>query len=353
MTAATARYHAALSAARDAALVLTRDQQRLLIEILEEYAKEIERAAAVGLTRRTSAAVLREVAALIDAMTGDLAGATGDAIRLTARQVAEVQALATAELIAASGSTLAVGAAFTGTGARAAQAVLARPELAEAFVTIRTNAKAAANRIIRRGMIRGAPYTAVARELRQHIVMPDSLLEGDAVLLADRRRIGYKAIEALGYEPTPANLALVRSEASQIAYRAARIARTETMVAQAEATIQGAIDSPVVALVHWTLSYRHTEACACEPLAELDLYGHGPGLYDPRNGPIRPHAHCWCPILHVLRSKDQWGKPRGPVPELLVDLDHTAEGLDLSPSARAAFVRAVRTGQRERELVAA
>lgn len=346
MSAATRRYHAALSAARDAAIILTGDQQRLLIEILEEYAREIERLVARGVTARTLDPTLREIAALLDAMTVDMATTTGEAIRLTARQMAEAQALATAELVAAHGVEVAVSAAFAGTGARAAATVLARPELAEAFVTIRRDAKAAANRIIRRGLVRGAPSTAIARELRQYIVMPGSLLEGDASLLADRRRIGYAAVEALGYERTPENLALVRSEASQIAHRAARIARTETMVAQHEALVQGAIDSPVVAYLHWRLSYRHSEPCACEPLAEMDLYGHGPGLYDPRNTPIRPHPHCWCILFQVLRPQAEWGKERGPVPRLLVDLERTAEGLDLAPSVQRSFIDAVEAGSR-------
>lgn len=339
------RYHAAIRAARDTGLQLSAEQQARLVALLEEYAREIERRAAAGLARRTDAAVLREVSAILDAMAVDLATATGEAVRLTARQIAEIQARATLELVTAAGVDVAVAAAFGMTGARAAQAVLARPELAEAFVTIRRVSAQAANRIIARGRLRGAPPTAIAKELRQYIALPGSALEGQGTLLADRRRIGYAAIEQLGYEPTPENLALVRSEASQIAYRAARIARTETANAQSEALIQGAIDSPVVAFVQWALSARHTEPCACEPIAELDLYGHGPGLYDPRCVPIRPHPHCLCLLTHVLRSRDQWGQERGPVPDLAVSLEHEAEATGLPPSAQAAFVRAVETGR--------
>lgn len=346
-TPATRRYHAALSAARDAALTLTGDQARLLLEILDEYGREIERLVAAGFTGWTYDAVLREVSALVDAMSVDMATTTGQAITLTARQMAEVQALATAELIAAHGVDLAVSAAFAGTGARAAAAVLARPELAEAFVTIRLDAKQAANRILTRGLARGAPSTAVARELRQYIAMPQSLIEGDMGILADRRRIGYAAIEALGYERTPENLALVRSEASQIAHRAMRIARTETMTAQHEALVQGAIDSPVVGWLHWELSYRHDPKypCACEAIADLDLYGHGPGMYDPRNTPIRPHPHCFCVVTSILKPESEWGQDRGPVPEPVVPIEVVAEGLELAPSVQASFIRAVEAGR--------
>lgn len=338
------RYHAAIRSARDVALRLSAENQARLIELLEEWAREIERRAAAGLATRTDAVVLREISALLDAMAVDLATATGEAIRLTARQIAEIQALATLELVRSAGIDAAVTAAFGSTGIRAAQAVLARPELAEAFVTIRRAAKQAANRIITRGRLRGAQPTEIAQELRQYIALPGSRLEGQATILADRRRIGYATLRALGYEPTPENLALVRSEASQIAYRAARIARTETMVAQAEALVQGAIDSPVVAYVQWSLSTRHSEPCACEPIAELDLYGHGPGVYDPRNVPVRPHPHCLCVLTHVLRSRSEWGQERGPVPALTVELEREAEATGLSPSAQEAFVRAVETG---------
>lgn len=340
----TRRYHAAIRAARRTGLRLSAEHQAELVQLLEEYAREIERRVAAGLARRTDRVVLREVSDLIDAMVVDLARATGEAVRLTTRQIAEIQATATTELVRAAGVEVGVAAAFGSTGARAAQAILARPELTEAFVTIQDQATAAANRVLVRGRLRGAHAVEIARELRQYIALPESSLAGDVALLADRRRIGYAAVERLGYEPTPENLALVRSEAGQIAYRAARIARTESANAQREALIQGAIDSPVVAFTEWSLSVRHTEPCACEPIAELDLYGHGPGLYDPRNVPVAPHPHCLCILAHVLRDRSEWGTDRGPVPDVVVDLGDVVSDTDLPPSAQRAFVRAVEVG---------
>lgn len=346
MSAASDRYHEVLRAAHQLGLRLSVENQRRLLRLLERWAREIERRAAAGLARRTDAVVIRELRALIDAMTIELAQATGDMVRLTTRQVAELQALATLELLRSAEVDAAIAAAFGGTGARAAQAILARPEIAEAFVTIRREAEKAVSRIIIRGRLRGAQPTAIAKELRQYIALPRSpLIEGELSVLADRRRISYRLIEEFGYKPTPENLALVRSEASVIAHRAARIARTETMNAQSETLIQGAIDSPVVAYVQWSLSRRHTEPCACEPIAELDLYGHGPGLYDPRNVPTRPHPHCLCVLTHVLRPRSEWGKERGPVPELAVDLEATAYATGYYPSIQEAFIRAVEAGR--------
>jgi hypothetical protein len=337
-------YHRSLEGARRVALALTAEQQQILIELLEEYGAEIEARIAAGLTGLKWQQVLREISLLIDELTIELASALRDGVHLTAARLAEIHARATAELLITSGSTLSVGEIFIGAGVRAAQAILARPELAEAFVTIRADAKSAANRIIRRGLVRGAPVQAIARELRQYIAMPDSLLEGDASILADRRRIGYAVIEQLGYERTPQNLALVRSEASQIAYRASRIARTEVMQAEREVFIQGAIDSPVVEAVEIRLSYRHTEPCACEPIVELDLYGLGPGRYDPRQVPPRPHPHCWCPHRSVLLPREKWGVPRGPLPDLKVELEREAEVFGLSPSGQRAFISAIEVG---------
>lgn len=340
------RYHAAIEEARRQGLALTAEQERDLLALLEEYAREIEARMAAGLELRGAEQVLREISLLIDEMSRELAAAVGDGIRLTAARLAEIQAVATAELLASAGSRLSAGAFFTGTGARAAQAILARPELAEAFVTIRSESKQAANRILRRGVLRGAPARAIARELRQFVAAPGSLLEGDFDLLRDRRRIGYAAVQELGYAPTPENLMLVRKEAGRIAYRASTIARTEIMQAEAEVLVQGAIDSPVVALVEIRLSYRHSEPCACEPIVQADLFGFGPGRYDPRQVPPRPHPRCWCPRRHVLRPESEWGAERGPLPDPVRDLESVAEAAEISPSARAAFVRAIETGMR-------
>jgi hypothetical protein len=121
------------------------------------------------------------------------------------------------------------------------------------------------------------------------------------------------------------------------------------MQAEAEAFAQGAADSPVVAYVEVRLSYRHTEACSCEPIAKLDLYGFGPGRYDPRQVPPRPHPRCSCPRSTILRSESEWGAERGPIPDLAVDLEKEAEAYGISPSAQAAFLSAVHSVRAGRE----
>lgn len=50
------------------------------------------------------------------------------------------------------------------------------------------------------------------------------------------------------------------------------------------------------ALVLWDLAPWHKDADDCDANANRDT-GHGPGLYDPRDVPMRPHIGCVC--LHI------------------------------------------------------
>ncbi len=342
------RYFRQLEAARDVALGLTADQEQEFLELLREYAEEIAARVSAGLTSATRVQVLAEVELLLDELTRDMAISTGRHIHLTAERLAEAHARATLALLSSAGSNIAAAPLFSGVAARSAQAILARPELSQAFVTIRRESVAAADQIIKRGVLRGAPSSAISRELRQHIVGTGSLLEGDATLLADRRKISYAAIQELGYEPTPENLAMVRKEAGQIAAKAQRIARTEIMNTEREVATQAAIVSPVVEFVEIRLSYRHTVKCACEPIVQADLYGHGEGRYDPRNVPVRPHPNCWCAHRNILLPVGRWGEARGPVPELRADLADVAKIFELTPSQQSAFEAAINAGQRGR-----
>ncbi|MGH7577929.1 MAG: hypothetical protein ACREM1_22765, partial [Longimicrobiales bacterium] len=221
---------------------------------------------------------------------------------------------------------------FGGIGTSAAQAVLARPELARAFRTVRRESVTAVDGIIQRALLRGATSDKLERELRLHVLGADTL---PARLLLDRRRIGYRAIQALGYEPTRENLRAVRREAGQVANRARLIARTEPMNAEHEAGIQAAIASPVVAAIQWRLSGRHPVRDQCDDLAHGDWFGLGPGIYDPRQVPRRPHPRCLCLRTHVLRSPEEWGAERGPLPALRSDAAARIDAIeDLTPSQK-------------------
>lgn len=85
------------------------------------------------------------------------------------------------------------------------------------------------------------------------------------------------------------------------------------------AAVQAAIASPVVAAVRWSLSSLHPERDVCDLLAEADCYGLDPGVYDPRQAPGKPHQRCLCYLRNILREPSEWGQPRGPVPERILD----------------------------------
>lgn len=325
------RYERAILAARNAALALTQAQTDAFLRLLQDYADDLARlvgAATATSAQRNTLAVANE---MLRQLSRDMAASTRAHVGLTADTVARIHANATAALFSASARN-AVLATFGGIGASAAQAVLARPELARAFRTVRRTSVAAVDRILQRGLLRGASADQLERELRLHMLGAESL---PARLLLDRRRIGYRAIQTLGYEPTRENLLAVRREAGQVANRARLIARTEPMNAELEAGVQAAIASPVVAAIQWSLSGRHPVYDQCDELAHGDWFGLGPGVYDPRAVPRRPHPRCLCLRTHVLRPPSEWGQERGPAPTIRSDAGDVIEGLEgLTPSQK-------------------
>ena len=254
-------YARQIEAARAVGLSMTRTQAQAFLRILEAYAEELSARVAAGIATRTQEQSLAMAREIIRQMVRDLAVATGHGVRVTSDRVADIYAQATGDLLRSDPA----GAAFTGTlfpalNTSAAQAVLSRPELSAAFVTIRRESVIAVDKIIQRAILRGATSTRTAMELRLHVLGADAL---PADLLLDRRRIGYDAIQAMGYEPTRENLLLVRKNAGQVAAKAQLIARTESMNAEWEAHMQAAAASPVVAAIRWKLSHRHKDVDAC------------------------------------------------------------------------------------------
>lgn len=332
-------YHRALEAARRRALILTERQLEAFQRLLEQYADELVRRAIAAFElggRDRAAEVALEV---IQQLTHDLAQATRNGIELTARTVSEIYAAATATILASANVDLA--ASFTGLNVRAAQAVLARPELAASFRSIRQESIDAIDAILRRAILRNAPSQSIAMELRTHILGADAFPRR---LLLDRRRIGYDAIRELGYEPTRANLEAVRRQTGRIAARAQLIARTEPINTEHEATALAAAESPVVDVIRWRLSSRHPKRDQCDALAEADWFGYGPGRYDPRLLPSKPHPRDLCFMLHELLPVERWGESRGPLRPLRLDPGEVGHVYELTPSQIAALHRSLNTG---------
>jgi hypothetical protein len=341
-------YHRDIAAAREVALRLAGKQAEDLLGLLADYADELAALVRAGVASPQQRRVFAEVAALTEELTREMASRVGAGVRLAARQVAEAHARALLRILPPRLAG-AVEASFAGVNVRAAQAVLARPELAAAFRTLRAGATQEANGIIRRGILRGAGPQGIERELRAWVGAPGTLVEGDAQLLADRRRIGYAAIRELGYDPTPENLRMVRRQAAAVSDKARLIGRQEVMTAEHETHVAAVEVSPVVRCLQVKLSGRHPVRDICDVAAETDLYGLGPGRYPPEKVPTRFHPRCLCRFSHVLRDAEEWAQPRPSPPSLRARWRAIQREHELSPSAVRQLKAAILVGDRRAE----
>lgn len=338
------RYHQDVAAARSEGLALAADREAELMVLLAEYGDRLGKLVRAGIASGNERRVYAEVNALFAALARDVRRRTRTGIRLTAERVALLHARAVRRVVRSSGrDSLAARlyAEVRGVGSQAATAVLARPELAATFRSIPTEWAEQANRVIRRGLLRGAPPGAIERELRMFIGAPGSLAAGDEELLTDLRRIGYATIEELGYEPTRENLLLVRGEAGRIRDRARLIARQETATAEHEAHVRAVEVSTLVRAVRVRLSATHPVPDQCDVAAAANLYGLGPGRYPPTLVPARFHVRCLCMFLHELRPAAEWGTPLPKPPRLRARWDALSRQHGLSDSQLRALQAAV------------
>lgn len=324
-------------------LELTAETELALLDLIREWTEVL--AARVGSRYGTLSeqALLRLSSSILDRMTEDYADALRDSIRLTAERTAEIHAEAATELMASSSRT-GIEVAPTGVDVAATQAVLSRDVVAEAMVTIRDAVAEKANRWITESILRGRTSDELAMGLRAHIVGADAIPDR---LLADRRTIGQATLRELGMDPSPENVAQVREDAADVAWKSRRIARTEIMNAEHEAGVRFAAESPVVDAIEWTLSSRHPVFDVCDVLAGttgVDMYGLGPGFYPPDAVPARPHPNCLCGRVHRIRDPSEWGEPRPAPPPLAVNPETAAEEADLPPSSRRMVGDAVAVG---------
>lgn len=325
------RYYAQLQEARRIGLRMTGAALEAFERLLADYAERLARLVTQAgdpfqlAQNRQALAIVDRV---MEELAQDMARITNNSITITARRVAEIHATATNEILAAEGlGRLAISGSAI--GSRTAASLLARPELSKAFVTIRPESRAAVDAILKRSAAQGVSGPQLARQLRVHIRGAEAI--PDRYLL-DRRRIGYDALRQMGLEPTRENLVATRKMAGQLANKANLIGRTEPMNAQHEARIQAAADSPVVEAVEWALSGAHPREDICDSIADDDLFGLGPGRYDPRAVPPRPHPRCLCYTVDVLLPVENWGQPRGAVPELRTNAAELAERWGFTPS---------------------
>lgn len=341
------RYFRQVQEARAVGLRMTGASLEGFNRILEEYAERLARAigrAADPAQLLTDRRFLATLDRILDELALDMATATRNSITFTVRRVSEIHAQATAEMLAAEGIA-AIGVSGTGVATRVLQGYLARPELAEAFRTIAPNSRQAVNGILRRAAVEGISGPQLALQLRTHILGADAIPDR---FLLDRRRIGYEALRQMGLEPTRENLLATRKMAGQLSGKANLIARTEPMNAQHEARVQATIESPVVQALEWHLSSAHPKPDFCDTLADEDLFGMGPGRYDPRACPPRPHPRCLCFTIDILLPVDKWGQPRGPVPKLQTTTEDIVELYGFTPSEERQIAAVLKTATTHR-----
>ncbi|HEU0299930.1 MAG TPA: hypothetical protein VFR37_10755 [Longimicrobium sp.] len=346
------RYHASILRAREVGLALAGVQEEALLALLAEFTEELVRLVRAGIATDAETALAGEVQRLFAALAVDAQTRVRQGVRLTAERCATIHAQATADLIRAVRPVGADGIAgrlafsMRAVNVEAAQAVLSRPEFSEAFVSIADADAAGANRVLHRGLLRGAPTAAIERELRMYVGAPGSLVGGDEEMLSDLRRISYGTLEELGYvEPTYQDLLQVRRDAGAVRNRVQLIARTEVMGAQHEAHVRSVEASPVVAAVRVSLSYSHPVPDQCDTAAHANLYSLGPGLYPPGKVPARFHPRCLCKFTDVLLPVDEWGAERPPPPPLSVDWDELRKAYALTPSQVSSLEASISIGE--------
>lgn len=323
-------YQRQVAEIRRIALLLTNEQLKEFVALLERHAEELQRRVRRELNDAGLAAALVLARELARSLARDLASRIVRATRLATQRIADVYVRATFRLLDGSRPDLRLPAMFNELAARAAQAVLSRPDLVLALRRIGVEHAVMTNAVIRGALARGATVDQLAMELRVHVLGAEAL---PSSLLLDRRRIGYDAIASLGYERTPENLRTVRAHAGRVNMRSQLIARSEIMAGEHETHVQGAAESPVVRAIRWRLSSRHPHRDVCDILATVDLYGLGPGLYDKRRVPPRPHPRDLCILEDVLwESAADWGSDLGEMPERRHDPYELARSFGLPSS---------------------
>lgn len=92
-----------------------------------------------------------------------------------------------------------------------------------------------------------------------------------------------------------------------VSYAAMRLARTELNNAfhEAQRTVG---EAPWIRAVRWNLSATHASRGGidrCDEFARQDIYGFGPGRYEPERVPDKPHPHCLCYLTYESVSESE------------------------------------------------
>lgn len=95
-----------------------------------------------------------------------------------------------------------------------------------------------------------------------------------------------------------------------VSHKATRLAISEINNTYWETNAIAAHESEVVEAQMWQLSGRHPRTDECDMLSWADGYGLGSGVYPTGRIPSKPHPHCLCYVVDVIREPSQWGRPK-------------------------------------------
>lgn len=141
--------------------------------------------------------------------------------------------------------------------------------------------------IVRDGMHNGEHPVQIAKKLDVYVQKDARTLKHQYPNMAER--IGHMIPNDLSYE-------------------AVRLARTETMAAFGQATIESAQVIPSLDGLQWALSNAGVACKHCVENAERDT-GYGPGVYKVNDVPKYPaHPNCMCILLPVLADSESFTK---------------------------------------------
>lgn len=329
-------YRREIRRARQAALALDVETARQVQRAVQRYAarleREIRQRAARGVlpsSRRQQ--TLEAALQAAEELAARLEEITRSSIQLSANQVAEIADRATRQYVvegaranlADADAEALIGFFTDGGNLRGASAYAARISSGEAPVASRfatllrghvENAAEEVDRILLQGITERTDPTRLARRLRGYVTGAEQFEDH---LIVERDSSGEVTARKIDLRTIPKEQ---RGAARKVAFRAERIAITESHVASHEATVHAMREAPQVEGVRWNLSADRGSTAVpdeCDYLAQADWYGLGPGVYPVDRVPPTPHPFDRCFTTPELREFDEWrrDKPSGSLDE--------------------------------------
>lgn len=299
---ALSAYAEAILRARRAGLALSAQQAARVLGAVETYARRLQIALAnlpPGAAQERAAMAVRLHDRIAELLARELGEITERGVTTTVARVQSIMERATFDVLRAADMSPTF---FRRMETDVVASFLARGPVARDFRTLiraqTAEHASAVDRILADALAAGADTETLGRRLRQHIEGAD-----DAALQP------YYRDGILDLRRVPPDL---QAQARSIAWKARRIAITESFNAQRDATLSNMERAPHVGAARWTLSLERGPTARydqCDVLASTDFYGLGKGVYPLSRWPLE-HPFGKCFPTPVYRPAAEWGQPR-------------------------------------------